>query len=102
MAMKHLLFLCLFIVKAFASTAQTSSINGVYIGAELYTIPFEGMQINNIVIFFRNDGTFNNTLDQADWKTKTSGNYTITNNIVQLTFKNGEESKKYNSDFSLV
>lgn len=95
MTMKHLLFLCLFIVKAFASTAQTSSINGVYIGAELYTTPFDGMQINNIVIFFRNDGTFNNALDQADWKTKTSGNYTITNNIVQLTFKNGEESKKY-------
>lgn len=34
-------------------------------------------------------------MDQADWKTKTSGNYTITNNTVQLTFKNGEESKKY-------
>ncbi|WEA02933.1 hypothetical protein [Mucilaginibacter sp. SJ] len=90
-----LLFLCLLIVKTFTSCAQSPVINGVYVGAELYNTPFDGMQINNIVISFRSDGTFNNALNQTDWKTKTSGSYTVKNNLVQLMFKNGNESKKY-------
>ncbi|MET3610252.1 hypothetical protein [Mucilaginibacter rubeus] len=90
-----LLFLCLFIVKTSLVCAQSPTLNGVYIGAELYNTPFNGMQINNIVISFRSDGTFNNALNQADWKTKSSGSYTVKNNLVQLTFKNGDESKKY-------
>ncbi|WPU97222.1 hypothetical protein SNE26_14435 [Mucilaginibacter sp. cycad4] len=90
-----LLFLCLFIVKTFTSCAQSPVLNGVYVGAELYNTPFDGMQINNIVISFRNDGTFNNTLNQPDWKTKASGSYTVKNNLIQLTFRNGDESKKY-------
>ncbi|MCQ6957145.1 lipocalin family protein [Mucilaginibacter aquariorum] len=53
------------------------------------------MQINNIVLYFRSDGTFNNTLNKTDWKTKVSGTYSIINNTVQLSFKNGQESKKY-------
>jgi hypothetical protein len=89
------LFLILFAVMASNVRSQSSALNGVYVGAELYTTPFNGMQINNIVIFFRNDGTFNNALNQADWKTKTSGSHRITNSVVQLTFKNGDESKKY-------
>ena len=95
MAKNHFLFLLLFIVTAFTAFAQSPTLNGVYVGAELYTTPFQGMQINNIVVYFRSNGTFNNKLNQADWKTKVSGYYTITSNIVQLTFKNGEESKKY-------
>jgi hypothetical protein len=95
MAKNHFLFLFLFIVKAFAASAQSPTLNDVYVGAELYTTPFQGMQINNIVIYFRSNGSFNNKLNQADWKTKVSGYYTITSNTVQLTFKNGEESKKY-------
>ena len=95
MTKKRFLSLCLFIVMIFVVHAQSLRINGVYIGAELYTTPFQGMQINNIVIYFRNDGTFNNALSQTDWKTKVSGYYTNTNNIVQLTFQNGDESEKY-------
>jgi hypothetical protein len=95
MAKKHLLLLYIFIATAFTAYAQTAKLNGVYIGAELYTTPFNGMQINNIVIYFRGDGTFNNTLNRADWKTSVSGSYTITNKTVQLSFKNGDEGKKY-------
>lgn len=89
------LFLCLFILKTFSVNAQSPTLNGVYVGAELYNTPFNGMQINNIVISFRPDGTFNNQLNQADWKTKSSGSYTLKNSVVQLVFKNGDESKKY-------
>jgi hypothetical protein len=87
--------LVVIIVTAFTTFAQSPTFNGVYVGAELYTTPFQGMQINNIVVYFRSNGTFNNTLNQADWKTKVSGHYKITANTVQLAFENGEEGKKY-------
>lgn len=93
MAKKYILLLCLFIVNAFAAHAQ--SLNGVYVGAELYNTPFDGMQIDNLVFYFKSDGTFNDALNQADWKTKTTGSYSIKNGIVQLNFKNGDESKRY-------
>lgn len=89
------LFLILFTTATFTVHPQSPRLSGVYVGAELYNTPFQGMQINNIVIYFRNDGTFNNTLNQPDWKTKVSGSYNITNNTVQLAFKNGDEGKKY-------
>ena len=95
MTKNYFLLLCLFIATILTGQAQSLTLNAVYVGAELYTTPFQGMQINNIVIYFRNNGTFNNTLNQTDWKTKVSGTYTLTNNVVQLTFKNGDENKKY-------
>ncbi|WPU92455.1 hypothetical protein SNE25_24310 [Mucilaginibacter sabulilitoris] len=95
MSKKYSLLFCLFIAATFTAYAQSPTLNGVYVGAELYTTPFQGMQINNIVIYFKNNGTFNNTLNQTDWKTKVSGAYTITNNMVHLAFKNGDEGKKY-------
>jgi hypothetical protein len=93
MAKKQFLLLCLFIVNVFAAHAQ--SLNGVYVGAQLYNTPFNGMQIDNLVFYFRSDGTFNDALNQADWKTKATGSYTIKSGIIQLNFKNGDESKKY-------
>jgi len=82
MTKKIYLLFCLFIIAtAYIANAQSSTLNGVYVGAELYTTPFQGMQINNIVLYFRNDGTFNNALNQADWKTKASGSYTLSNNM---------------------
>lgn len=93
MAKKQFLLLCLFFVNAFAAHAQ--SLNGVYVGAELYNTPFNGMQINNLVFYFKGDGTFNDALNQVDWRTKATGSYTIKNGIVQLNFKNGDEGKKY-------
>ncbi len=92
---KHLLSLGLLLLNIFVCAAQTNKLNGVYVGAELYNTPFNGMQIDNIVIYFRDNGTFNNALDQADWKTRVSGTYAIKNGMVQLAFKNGDESKKY-------
>lgn len=95
MSRKYLL-LCWFICQlSLPGCAQSVKLEGVYVGAELYTTPFNGMQIDHIVIYFKNNGTFNNELDQADWKTKVSGTYQISNNLVQLNFKNGDEAKKY-------
>lgn len=90
-----LLFTCLFIVIVNAATAQSQKLNGVYAGAQLYNVPFQGMQIENIVIYFRPDGTFTNKLNAHAWRTDVSGNYSINNGFVQLAFKDGSESKKY-------
>ncbi|WP_207515293.1 hypothetical protein [Longitalea luteola] len=90
--MKQLLTL-LNIALAYPATAQT--LNDVYIGAQLYTTPFDGMQINNIVIYFRNDGSFNDQLNTADWKTTVTGTYVIKNKLVKLSFRNGQEPVTY-------
>lgn len=98
MKKKFLLLICLFVITAFIGKAQSQKLSGVYGGAQLYTTPFDGMQINNIVFYFRDNGTFNNQLNKADWKTKVSGTYAIKNNMVQLTFQSGAESVKYKLD----
>ena len=68
-----LLLICLFISTVFTGSAQSQRLNGVYVGAQLYTTPFDGMQINNIVVYFRNDGTLTNELNKADWRTRVNG-----------------------------
>lgn len=95
MKKSHFLSLCLFFISGLACNAQSSKPVGVYIGAELYNTPFNGMQINHIVLYFRNDGKFNDQLDKPDWKTHTSGNYTVKNNTVVLTFQNSADVKQY-------
>lgn len=94
--MKKIFLLSIFLIMAArAATAQSQKLNGVYVGAQLYTDPFQGMQIENIVICFRPDGTFTNKLNTPSWRTDVSGTYTINNGFVQLTFRDGAERKKY-------
>lgn len=85
----------LLVLAALTGIAQSSTLNGVYVGAQLYTTPFEGMQINHLVYYFRNDGTFNDQLNTTDWKTKVAGTYRIQNGRVQLNFRNGQENVQY-------
>lgn len=91
----RLLLAGLLVVTTCMAMAQSQQLNGVYVGAELYTRPFEGMQINHIVLYFRNDGTFTDQLNIPGWQTRVSGAYSIQNNMVLLQFNNGNESKKY-------
>jgi hypothetical protein len=94
--LRKLNLLCWLCIAAVSTAyAQTSKLNGVYVGAELYNTPFNGMQINYIVLYFKGDGTLNNKLNQPDWRTKTTGTYTINGGTVQINFKTGDESKKY-------
>lgn len=90
-----LLLVCMLVVLCNRVAGQIQKLSGVYVGAELYTTPFEGMQINNIVLYFRNDGTFNDDLKRSDWKTNVSGTYSIRNNMVQITFKGQREPERY-------
>lgn len=87
------LLVCLLLLNAFLAAAQVQKLNGVYVGAQLYNTPFNGMQIDHIVVYFRNDGTFSDKLNIPSWKTNVSGRYTVQNNIVQ--FRSDNETKKY-------
>ena len=78
-----------------ALTEKAQKLNDIYAGAQLYTTVYDGMQINNIAFYFRNDGTFNDKFNIANWQTNVSGTYTINNNTVQLKFKDGRESVAY-------
>jgi len=91
----RLLSVFLFLITTISSKAQYVKPNGVYIGAELYNTPFNGMQINNIVYYFRDDGKFNDELNKPDWKTNFSGSYVVKGTTVVLTPRNGNETKTY-------
>ena len=95
MRTKFFLLICPFVLLFFWGCAQSSSLNGVYVGAELYTTPFNGMQVNHIAISFRSNGTLNDDLSSADWKTKTTGSYSVRNGEVELQFSDGREKRKY-------
>jgi hypothetical protein len=95
MRKSYFLFIALFFLAALTGRAQAQKLNGVYVGAELYSTPFNGMQINHIVIYFRNDGTLNNDLSTADWKSKVNGSYAIKGNVVQLSFKDARDNTRY-------
>ncbi|WP_442591718.1 hypothetical protein ACSBL2_10875 [Pedobacter sp. AW31-3R] len=87
------LLVCLLLLNAFLAAAQVQKLNGVYVGAQLYNTPFNGMQIDHLVFYFRNDGTFSDKLNIPNWKTNVSGRYTVQNNRVQ--FRSDNETKKY-------
>ncbi|WP_205509966.1 hypothetical protein [Longitalea arenae] len=78
-----------------ACMAPAQTLHDVYVGAQLYNTPFDGMQVNNIVIYFRKDGSFNDQLNTTNWRTAVTGSYVIKNNVVKLSFKNGQEPLTY-------
>ncbi|WP_276481666.1 hypothetical protein [Paraflavitalea pollutisoli] len=94
---KNILLWLLTVVMLATSTAygQTSKLEGLYAGAQIYNTPYNGMQIDNIVLYFRNNGSFTTQLNAPAWKTHVSGQYTIKNGLVQLNFTDGSESQTY-------
>lgn len=79
----------------FGASVRAESLEGVYAGAELYTTPFEGMQINYLTFYLRKDGSFTDKLDAADWRTARTGRYSLQGGTLQLTFADGREGKKF-------
>ncbi|MBE9586923.1 hypothetical protein IM792_20910 [Mucilaginibacter sp. JRF] len=78
------LIVCLLVLNALAISAQGQTLNGVYAGAQLYNTPYNGMQIDNIVVYFRTDGTYSDKLNVQNWKTNVSGKYSVKSSIVQF------------------
>lgn len=74
---------------------QSAQISGVYVGAQLYNSPFNGMQIDYKVFYFKPDGTLNDDLKRADWRTAVTGNYKIAGGMVTITYKKGNEPDRY-------
>ncbi|WP_207534749.1 hypothetical protein [Desertivirga arenae] len=101
--MKNTRSLLLILFVAFGLQAAAQQLNGVYVGAELYTTPFDGMQLNQLVFYFRNDGTFTDKLDQKNWRSDVGGNYIVKNGFVDMKFKNEPRTLRYslNRDGSL-
>jgi hypothetical protein len=67
-----------------------SSFSGVYAGIETMLGGTIGsMSRIDHVILFRPDGTFNSDIHKADWKTTTTGHYTVTGKKVVLNFTKG-------------
>ncbi|WPU91249.1 hypothetical protein SNE25_18190 [Mucilaginibacter sabulilitoris] len=75
----------------YRAEAQTGSLNGVYAGCQFTVSPLigGGMNRRDIVFLFRPDGTFNDQMGQADWKTRVSGKYTVSGSKIDLNFAGG-------------
>ncbi|WP_205509949.1 hypothetical protein [Longitalea arenae] len=85
-------FTLLLLLMQLAGFAQrTGKLNGVFAGIEVSqpTVMGQGMQRTDRVIYFRPDGTFNDKLQKADWKTAVAGKYSVAGNQVSLQFNGG-------------
>ncbi|GAA4335844.1 hypothetical protein GCM10023149_44120 [Mucilaginibacter gynuensis] len=101
MKKNKVLLVCLFVINAVWATAQAQKLDGVYVGAQLYSTPYNGMQIENIAVYFRNDGTYTDKLNIKNWKTNVTGKYTISNGIVQFTFDKAIKKYKLSANGNL-
>ncbi|MEO3402445.1 hypothetical protein AAFN85_00985 [Mucilaginibacter sp. CAU 1740] len=81
-----ILFAFLFCCADHAST-QTR-LDGVYAGCEFTLSPLigSGMNRRDVAILFRPDGTFNEEMSGADWKTHVSGKYQVANGEVTMHY----------------
>jgi len=83
--------LCCFYDHTFAQ----DKLDGVYAGCEFSPSPIfgGGMNRRDVSVLFRPDGTFNASLNRADWQTNVSGRYTI--NKGEVTLKYTKSSSVY-------
>ncbi|WP_276481574.1 hypothetical protein [Paraflavitalea pollutisoli] len=77
------------------SACQQAPVQGVYAGVELsLSTMMGGMNRTDHVILFRNDGTFTDELEEADWQTAVKGIFVKKGNELLLTYhkkkRNGE------------
>ncbi|GGB22336.1 hypothetical protein [Puia dinghuensis] len=79
--------LLLFVVQ---QACAQSGLNGVFAGVQVTIGASPGsMGRTDHVIWFRSDGTFNSDLHKPDWKTATTGHYTVSGNKVVLQYPKG-------------
>lgn len=86
---RTLVVLGLVCIHIFAYSQTTLS--GVYAGLQtsLAVTPGGAMNRTDHVVLFRPDGSFDANLRKPDWKTATTGHYTISGNKVVMTYVNG-------------
>ncbi|GAB4002434.1 hypothetical protein GCM10028807_60980 [Spirosoma daeguense] len=73
-------------------SCKADSVNGIYAGIQLQISAVAGgaMNRNDVVIYFRSDGTFTNDLKDPNWKTTVKGKFTVTAEKVELAFTDGK------------
>lgn len=83
-----------------ATYAQTRTLNGVYAGIRVTpaVVMGGGMNREDIVIYFRPDGTYTYDLHKPDWQTLTDGRYTINGKAITLTQANNKRTTNYKLD----
>jgi hypothetical protein len=79
------------LVCAHVQAYPQTTLNGVYAGLQtsLAVTAGAGMNRTDHVVLFRPDGSFDANLHKTDWKTATTGHYTISGNKVVMTYVNG-------------
>ena len=69
---------------------QATSLSGVYAGLQTSVgVTIGSMNRTDHVVLFRPDGSFDANLHQPQWKTATTGHYTISGNKVVMTYTGG-------------
>lgn len=88
---QFLLVLLAFLFCCYDNVFAQSKLDGVYAGCEFSPSPIfgGGMSRRDISVLFRPDGTFNDVLERADWKTNVSGKYEISGGKVTLKYAKG-------------
>jgi hypothetical protein len=86
---RALAILCL--VCAHVHAYPQTTLSGVYGGLQtsLAVTAGAGMNRTDHVVLFRPDGSFDANLHKPDWKTATTGHYTISGNKVVMTYVTG-------------
>jgi hypothetical protein len=85
---QFLLILFAFLFCFYDDVFAQDKLDGVYAGCEFSPSPIfgGGMNRTDVAILFRPDGTFNSSLNSADWQTSVSGHYTISKGEVTLKY----------------
>lgn len=73
-----------------SKTVAAAKFQGVYAGLKM-SYGFNGMESYTYAYYFRPDGTFASELDEADWKTRVDGTFTVKGKSVSLLRKGETE-----------
>ena len=86
----HLLLMSSFVCAHVRVYPQATSLSGIYAGLQTSIgVTIGSMNRTDHVVLFRPDGSFDANLHKPDWKTATTGHYTISGNKVVMTYVNG-------------
>ena len=86
----HLLLMSSLVCAHVRVYPQATSLSGIYAGLQTSIgVTIGSMNRTDHVVLFRPDGSFDANLHKPDWKTATTGHYTISGNKVVMTYVNG-------------
>ncbi|GGH66991.1 hypothetical protein HNQ91_001752 [Filimonas zeae] len=99
--MKNILTsLCVALLLSAIARAQSKTLNGVYAGVRVTpgVVMGGGMTREDVVVYFRPDGSFTYDLHKADWQTRSDGKYTIQGNNLTLNYQVHNRTIRYKLD----